>query len=169
MTVLIFSRYYKYYGIRYIEGPKHIEDYGLTADLRDMDAAISFPGNGETYFFKGDKYWKYDEQYNTLVSGYPKLIKQFWRGLPDNLDAALQTLEGDTYFFKGQNYYKFNHFTFSVFPGYPKPIGPDWLGCKDKESGVTSPEIDLENNVALGLRPSYIAIFVAVISWLAVR
>jgi hypothetical protein len=129
-----------------------------------MDAAISFPGNGETYFFKGDKYWKYDEETKALAPGYPKLIRLFWRGLPDNIDAALQTVEGETFFFKGQNYYKFNHYTFSVFPGYPKPIGPYWLGCKDKESGLEETLPGGGNNVALGLRPSNIAIFVAVIS-----
>ena len=169
IILLIHSRYYKYYGNRYVKGPTSIENYGLTADLRDMDAAITFPGNGQTYFFKGDKYWKFDERNKALAPGYPKLIKLFWRGLPDNIDAALQTPEGDTFFFKGQNYYKFNNYRFSVFPGYPKPIGPHWLGCKDEESGHDVTLSEGDKSAAIGLRPSNIAIFVAVMSWLVVR
>jgi hypothetical protein len=134
-----------------------------------MDAVLTFPGNGETYFFKQDKYWKYDQQNKVLVPGYPKLIKPFWRGVPDNIDAALQTPEGETYFFKGRHYYKFNHFAFSVYPGYPKLIGPDWLGCTVQESGGRDVTLsDGGKSAALGLRQSYIAIFVAVITWIVV-
>ena len=123
-----------------------------------MDAVVSFPGNGETYFFKGDQYWKYDEKRKALVTGYPKPIKLFWRGLPDNLDAALQTPHGDTYFFKGQHYYKFNHYAFSVPPGYPKLIGPYWLGCpaKEYEQDVTLST----DNSSLGLQSSYVVTLV---------
>lgn len=149
-----------YHGTRRVEGPADMEEYGLPAELRDMDAAIAFPGNGQTYFFKQDKYWKYDQENRKIVPGYPKLIKQHWQGVPNNIDAALQTPEGETYFFKGQNYYRFSHFNFKVYPGYPKPIGPHWLGCTDEESGIVSVSKD-DKSAALGLRHSSIVIFVA--------
>ncbi|XP_028398592.1 matrix metalloproteinase-25-like [Dendronephthya gigantea] len=155
-------RYYKYDGTRLVVGPLHIEEYGLSAELRDMDAAITYPGNGQTYFFKGDKYWKYDEENRKIFPDYPKLIKKHWHGVPDNIDAALQTPEGETYFFKGKNYYRISQggrSKFQVYPGYPKPIGPHWLGCTDKESGVVTFSKD-DKSAALGLRHSYIVIIV---------
>lgn len=129
-----------------------------------MDAAVSFPGNRQTYFFKGNQYWKYDQKNKALVPGYPKPIRLFWRGLPDNIDAALQSPKGNTYFFKGQHYYKFDHFAFSVLPGYPKPIASHWLGCTIKESGH---EVILtDGNSAALTRLSFLtAIVVALISW----
>lgn len=132
-----------------------------------MDAAVSFPGNGETYFFKEDMYWKYDEKQRALVTGYPKPIKPFWRGLPDNLDAALQTPHGDTYFFKGLNYYKFNHYAFGVLPHYPKLIGPHWLGCTEKEYGK---DVTLStDNASLRLQSSYIVTLVVALLLTIVR
>ena len=167
MKISFLPRYYKFYGTRLVKGPSNIEDYGLPSNLRDMDAVVLFPGNGETYFFKQDKYWKYDQQNKRLYPGYPKLIKLYWRGLPDNIDAALQTPEGETYFFKGPHYYRFNHFTFNVYPGYPKPIGPYWLGCTAEESGTNVVLSRDDKSAALGLRQSYVAIVVA-LAWILV-
>ena len=134
-----------------------------------MDAVVSFPGNGETYFFKEDKYWKYDEKQRALVKGYPKPIKTFWLGLPDNLDAALQTPHGDTYFFKGQNYYKFDHYNFRVPPGYPALIGPYWLGCTNEDKEYEKDVTLSTDNASLRLQSSYIVSLVIALLLTIVR
>ena len=163
--VIIRFRYFRYHGHRLVEGPAQIEEYGLPSDLRDMDAAVSF-SDGRTYFFKKDKYWKYDERKKAIVEGYPKLIKDFWRGIPDNIDAALQTPEGDVYFFKGLQYYKLKLFGHTTYPGYPKPIGPYWLKCKDRDSDM---RLSNDNSAALAFRPSYIIVLLTAFIWIVIH
>lgn len=53
-----------------------------------------------TYFFKGNQYWRF--QNKKASSGYPRLISNWFHGLPDNLDAAfVWGRNGMTYFIKG--------------------------------------------------------------------
>lgn len=159
-----FSSYYEYEGKRWISGPKFIEEYGLTAELREMDAVMSLTGSRETYFFKGDKFWKYDERKRKLLKDYPKLIKDVWSGLPDNIDAALHTPKGKTYFFKGKEYYQFDTYYYKMYPGYPKPIGPNWLGCSNKDNdNVLSTEDNKSNSYSF--RCSYSILLLCTVLW----
>jgi hypothetical protein len=72
----------------------------------NLDAAFNL-GNGKVYFFKGDKYWRYDLDRGVLDAGYPALISQGWKGVPDNLDAAVFANRGNgaIYFFKGRHFW----------------------------------------------------------------
>ncbi|KAJ1103725.1 hypothetical protein NDU88_001146 [Pleurodeles waltl] len=83
-----------------------------------IDAAIRMQnpeGNqdGKIFFFKGDKYWKFDQ--DKVEAGYPKKIKEGFPGVPDNVDAAFtqpaiiaksgKIIRGERIFFiKGDQY-----------------------------------------------------------------
>ena len=54
----------------------------------DIDAAVTLPKTGHTYFFKGKLYWKFENQ--NALTGYPKLITTNWDGIPNNLDTAFR-------------------------------------------------------------------------------
>uniref|UniRef100_A0A915JFF3 Peptidase metallopeptidase domain-containing protein n=1 Tax=Romanomermis culicivorax TaxID=13658 RepID=A0A915JFF3_ROMCU len=60
--------------------------------------AITTIGNGTTYAFKGNLYWRLNKE--SYDSGYPRLITDGWSNLPNHVDAALTDISGDTYFFK---------------------------------------------------------------------
>lgn len=66
----------------------------------NLDAAFTYK-NGKTYFFKGNKYWRYTGK---LMDGdYPKEISEGFGGIPDNLDSAMVWGgNGKIYFFKGK-------------------------------------------------------------------
>lgn len=86
----------------------------------DIDAATVWTGDGDIYFFKGSKYWRYRPKRRTRVSSdYPRPITD-WRGIPGRLDAAV-SFDGSTYFFQGQNIYEFDDQTFSVSIFCPLP------------------------------------------------
>ena len=67
-------RYWKYYGFVLEEGPRDISQLGLPSELESPDAAFVWGGNGRTYFFKGNNYWRYDEYYRKMDAGYPRPI-----------------------------------------------------------------------------------------------
>merc|ERR1712200_350914 len=70
----------------------------------DIDAAFTWPESGSTYFFKGNEYWKFENQIPEI--GYPK---QLDLGFPGNLDTAyVWSGNGKIYFTKGNNYWKFD-------------------------------------------------------------
>lgn len=57
-----------------------------------------------TYFFRNNRYWMYENRYNRTRYGDPLLIKPEWKGIPDNVDgyAHVWTYTQDSaYFFKG--------------------------------------------------------------------
>jgi Hemopexin len=58
---------------------------------KNIDAAIQY-GNGKVYFFKGDKYVRYDIMDNKLNAG-PFLIKDKWLGLTEENSAFLNNLD----------------------------------------------------------------------------
>lgn len=58
-------------------------------------------------FYKGTDYWSFTNK--KMDRGYPKLISDGWKGIPDNLDAALVwSGNGKTYFFKGTYFDSFS-------------------------------------------------------------
>ena len=59
---------------------------------------IQVIGNGSTYAFKGDLYWKLSDA--SYEKGYPRTIMDDWDGLPGGIDAAVTDFDGNTYFFK---------------------------------------------------------------------
>ena len=122
-------RYYIYYNNRRISGPRHIRNYGLPGELSNMDAVFIWGGNGVTYFFKGDQFWRYNDRKRRVFSGYPRKIKGSWKGIPAHLDGAMKWRNGRSYFFKGNQFYRINDHSIAVERNYPKTIGLGWMKC----------------------------------------
>ena len=79
--VFNFDRYWKYYGFILEEGPREITRFGLPSSLTDPDAAFVWGGNGKTYFFKGNNYWRYNEFKKIPDDNYPRPISVWGRYL----------------------------------------------------------------------------------------
>ncbi|XP_044752537.1 matrix metalloproteinase-14 isoform X2 [Coccinella septempunctata] len=102
---------------------------GSNADLcKDPKIDTIFTSaDGQTYVFKGDKYWRLTD--TSIAPGYPKPISSNWPGLPGNIDAAFTYKNGKTYFFKGSKYWRY---VGSKMDGaYPKEISAGFTGIPD--------------------------------------
>ena len=97
-------RYWIFQGTRRIAGPQSITDFGLPSDLNRLDAAFIWSANGKAYFFRGDKYWRYNEELKKLDEDYPRKISQGWGAVRYPVNAVLSWSDGNTYFFNGLNY-----------------------------------------------------------------
>lgn len=105
----------------------------LDASLANMDAAFQWARNEKVYFFKGTQYWRYDLSRMAIDIGYPRAIKDGWKGaIQENIDAAVQWKNKKSYFFKGLEYIAINDYDITVPAGYPKKIGKYWMACSDK-------------------------------------
>jgi len=105
---------------------------GFTSGL---DAALNGDGPfaGKCYFFKGDKYIRYDWTTDKADPGYPKKISDNWHNLPSgftgNFDAAINgqgPFKGKCYFFKGDSYIRYDWGADKADTGYPKKIADNW-------------------------------------------
>ena len=70
------------------------------------DAMITVAVGSEmrTYAFKGQYYWRLTK--TGIEKGYPRLIREAWDGVPDNLDAVLPYEESNRiYFFKVSGFF----------------------------------------------------------------
>uniref|UniRef100_A0A8D1JNS3 SMB domain-containing protein n=1 Tax=Sus scrofa TaxID=9823 RepID=A0A8D1JNS3_PIG len=84
--------------------PKLIQDvWGIKGPI---DAAFTrINCQGKTYLFKGSQYWRFDD--GVLDPNYPREISEGFKGIPDDVDAALalpaHSYSGRerVYFFKG--------------------------------------------------------------------
>ena len=85
-----------------------------------IDDVLLWGHNWQTYFFKGDKYYKYKD-YEDVVQ-HIEYISAGWSGVPDNIDAAFTHSDYKTYFFKGNFVYQFDNTADRVASGYPKNI-----------------------------------------------
>jgi hypothetical protein len=66
----------KYYGYSSADKPfdgypRQVAEFGVPNDL---DASLRQPWSGESWFFKGSKYWVFEPTYNRTLTGYPKEI-----------------------------------------------------------------------------------------------
>ncbi|XP_074160498.1 interstitial collagenase-like [Sminthopsis crassicaudata] len=87
--------------------PKDIySTFGFPATVKKIDASISDMYNGKTYFFVGDKYWRYDEYRRSMDAGYPKLVTDDFPGIGSKVDAVVRDNDF-LYFFSGTRQYKF--------------------------------------------------------------
>ncbi|XP_066119351.1 vitronectin [Saccopteryx bilineata] len=94
--------------------PKLIRDvWGIEGPI---DAAFTrINCQGKTYLFKGSQYWRFED--GVLDPEFPRNISDGFKGIPDNVDAALalpaHSYSGRerVYFFKGKQYweYEFQH------------------------------------------------------------
>ena len=70
-----------------------------------IDTIFSHAGDGKTYVFRGDRYWRISYGYKA-DEGYPQPIESKWHGLPSNIDVALLWgYNWKTYFFKVSLYF----------------------------------------------------------------
>ena len=102
-------------------------------DLKDMDAAFVWGRNSRTYFFKGDKYWRYSG--HKIDYGYPKSTT-VWKGLPAKIDGAMKWRNDKSYFFAGSTYYKLDDWAVQIEADYPKSIALKWMRCEKDNLGV---------------------------------
>ena len=101
-----------------------------------FDDVFKWNVNHKIYFFKGSQYWKYDSKIGNVINGYPKSISQFWRGIPDSIDAAFSSGDqNQTYFFKDNKYYRFDdinkRLADDVNPPYPRQTVIWFLRCRN--------------------------------------
>jgi len=79
------------------------------SDPCSVDAAFTYGKNDKIYFFKGDKYAYYnddDAKNRGLSELYPI---SWWKGVPNNIDAAFRYSDDIYYFFKGCDIYAWDH------------------------------------------------------------
>lgn len=103
----------------------------------NLDAAIEGMGPfaGKAYFFRGDRYVRYDYADDLPDPGYSKTITGNWPNMPagftSGIDAAIngqKQFSGKAYFFKGNQYVRYDWAADKADPGYPKPIAGNWPG-----------------------------------------
>ena len=86
---IYFFKGYLYYRVNRINGlvdsgyPKNIADIFRNLP-HDLDAAVSFSGDNQVHFFKGDNHYEVSWVASNapVVTGYPKSINTDWPGLP---------------------------------------------------------------------------------------
>jgi hypothetical protein len=113
---------------------------GLNAAFSSgLDAAVNW-GDGFVYFFKGDRYWKYDALGERADTPAPRKIATGWPTLPASfitgIDAAFNSGTGKAYFFKGDEYVRYDVKSDRLdapdpgTPPYPRKIGDSngWHG-----------------------------------------
>lgn len=75
--------------------PHSLVELGSCLPREGIDTALRWEPMGKTYFFKGDRYWRYNEDKRATDPGYPKPIT-VWRGVPQAPQGAFISKEGCT-------------------------------------------------------------------------
>jgi matrix metalloproteinase-14 (membrane-inserted) len=93
-----------------------------------IDAAINW-GNGKVYFFRKDKYIRYDVALNQVDKDYPMALDSaHWSMWPadwnSGIDTAINWTSGSAYFFKNDKYLRYimSPIPDHVDSGYPQPF-----------------------------------------------
>ncbi|XP_006150149.1 stromelysin-2 [Tupaia chinensis] len=87
--------------------PKSIRTLGFPPTVRKIDAAVSDVEKKKTYFFVGDKYWRFNENSHSMEQGFPRLIAHDFPGIEQKVDAVVKEF-GFFYFFSGPSRFAFD-------------------------------------------------------------
>nr|XP_045748714.1 stromelysin-1-like [Mirounga angustirostris] len=87
--------------------PKDIHTLGFPTTVVKIDAALFNKEKKKTYFFVGDKYWRFDEKRQSMEPGFPRQIAKDFPGVDPKVDAAFEMF-GFYYFFSGSSQLEFD-------------------------------------------------------------
>lgn len=96
-----------------------------------------------TYFFRNNQYWMYENHANRTRYGDPLYIALEWKGVPDNIDGYLHIwyfagtkITDETFFLKGDQYYQYNSEEDKVYDGGTGKISEKFGPKKGGEQSV---------------------------------
>ncbi|XP_029139749.1 stromelysin-1 [Protobothrops mucrosquamatus] len=104
--------------------PRNIQNLGFPHTVKKVDAAAYDSNSKKTYFFSGDRYWRYDDEKNSMERG--RKITADFHNIHSKVDAAFID-NGRFYLFSGSKQYEFESAT-KRFLGIKK--SNSWLGCQ---------------------------------------
>uniref|UniRef100_G3PL18 Matrix metallopeptidase 15a n=1 Tax=Gasterosteus aculeatus aculeatus TaxID=481459 RepID=G3PL18_GASAC len=129
--------------------PQPLHQYGQGVPAHKIDTAIWWEPNEYTYFFSGDRYWRYNEETRTTDRDFPKPINR-WGRIPSSPKGVFLSDDGaHTYFYKGTNYWRFDNRRTEAEKGYPRSFLRDFVGCV----GAAHPQPDTDTEQGPKYKP----------------
>lgn len=98
IVFFIDDQYYVFTGITLERGyPKPLTHLGFHSTLKKIDGAMVWGHNGQTYFYSGSLYWRFDEAVQKVELDYPRDMGM-WKGVGTDIDAVFQWKDGEWFF-----------------------------------------------------------------------